>query len=206
MSTSLALSCKCGQFQAILHDVSGANGNRVMCHCKDCQSFAHYLERAEDVLDEYGGSDIFQTSPMRLEVTQGMEQLTCMRLKPKGLTRWHAKCCKTPIGNTMASPGMPFVGLISACMKPADGQALDDILGPSRGRIHTQSAKGDTAQLKNTSILSMLAKFGGIIIKGRLQGAHKKSLFFDAQTRQPIVAPYILSEAELQAVETARDA
>ena len=71
----------------------------------------HFLERGE-LMDEWGGSEVFQTTPARIEFTQGADQLACMRLSPKGLMRWYARCCNTPIANTLPSPGMAFAGIL----------------------------------------------------------------------------------------------
>ncbi len=56
------------------------------------------------VLDERGGSQIIQVPPKNLTFTQGREVLASMRLTEKGLLRWYAGCCNTPIGNTLITP------------------------------------------------------------------------------------------------------
>jgi len=64
------------------------------------------------ILDAQGGTDVVQTRPANLTFTHGQDTLACMRLTPKGLLRWYAACCNTPIGNTVANYRMPFVGLV----------------------------------------------------------------------------------------------
>src|SRR5262245_25612243 len=100
MPDDLAIRCDCGAVRGVARGVSGERGNRVVCYCDDCQSFAHVLERSEDTLDAHGGTEIFQMSPAQLEFTAGADRLACLRLTPKGLLRWYASCCRTPIGNT----------------------------------------------------------------------------------------------------------
>jgi hypothetical protein len=39
--------------------------------------------------------------------------LRLMRLSEKGLLRWYAGCCDTPLFNTMATPKVPFVGVLT---------------------------------------------------------------------------------------------
>jgi len=72
--------------------------NRCVCYCRDCQAFAHFLGKVDAILDERGGSEIIQVLPRNLTFTQGIELLACMRLTEKGLLRWYAACCNTPIG------------------------------------------------------------------------------------------------------------
>jgi hypothetical protein len=61
--------------------------NRAVCYCRDCQAFAHFLGRPEEILDSKGGSDVVQTTPARVTLTDGIEMLACMRLTEKGLRR-----------------------------------------------------------------------------------------------------------------------
>ena len=61
----LPLRCRCGRMRGVAIDVSPSTGLRFVCYCKDCQAFAHFLERA-DVLDPAGGTDIFQMPPGRV--------------------------------------------------------------------------------------------------------------------------------------------
>ena len=104
------LQCRCGTLKGSVE--SPKSGNRVICYCNDCQAFAYCLGRADDVLDERGGSDVIQILPKNITFTQGVEALACMRLTDKGLLRWYASCCNTPIGNTLATPKMSFIGLL----------------------------------------------------------------------------------------------
>ena len=69
--------------------------------------FAHFLERAEDVLDGYGGTEVLQLSQGRLRLERGSDRLACLRLTPRGLLRWYAGCCDTPIGNVPAQRRLP---------------------------------------------------------------------------------------------------
>jgi hypothetical protein len=204
----LPLRCTCGTLGGIVRGVSARAGNRLVCYCDDCQSFAHFLGGAERILDEHGGTDIFQTSPARVAIAQGADRLACMQLRPGGLLRWYASCCRTPIGNTLATAKLPFVGLIHACTPAAAaGPARDDALGPSRGRVHVRFAKGDPARLDGSrTALSLVARFAAVALAARLRGEHRRSPFFDARSGLPVVAPRVLRPEELRGVEAARDA
>ena len=209
MPTDLPIRCSCGALRAVARGVSSNRGNRLVCYCDDCQSFAHFLERADQILDPHGGTDIFQTSPARLEITEGVKHLACIRLKPGGLLRWYADCCRTPIGNTLASRQVPFVGLIHSRTDPAsDGPSRDEALGPIRAHVNGRFAKGDRAQLDahDRAAVSTIFRFVAILLIARLRGDHKRSAFFDAETGEPIAEPRVLSADELRRVETARDA
>ena len=194
----LPLQCRCGAVRGIAHGVSPAIGNHCVCYCDDCQAFAKFLGRARDVLDPNGGSDIFQVSPARLELTAGVERVACVRLTPKGLARWYTSCCNTPIGNTMATPGIPFVGLIRAFVPEPTGAALGSI----RARVHRQFATGDRAAIPpdNQPQWRMLLRVIGLMLGWRLRGDHKRSAFFDAVSGEPLKPPRVLSEAERAAL------
>lgn len=208
MPADLPLRCSCGTVRGVARGVSAARGNRVACYCDDCQSFAWFLGRADEILDAHGGTDIFQMSPARLELGCGREQLACLRLTPGGLLRWYADCCKTPIGNTMAARQVPFVGLVhSFCDHAAHGPSRDETLGPVRGRVNGRFAAGDRSTLDahDRAPFSMLPRLAWMIGLARLRGEHARSVFFDAETGELSVDPRVLTPEELQAVEQTRD-
>ena len=182
----------------------------MVCYCGDCQSFAHFLGRANEILDVHGGTEIFQTSPARLEIAQGQHRLACMRLTPKGMVRWYAECCRTPIGNTLITPQVPFVGLILlACTEAnAAGGSRDEVLGPVRARVNTGSAKGNAVErgIRDSGMVPSLLRFARLVLQARLRGDHKASPFFDPRTGQPRATPRVLSGPELREVERRRDA
>lgn len=208
MPVDLPIRCSCGALRGVASGVSGAVGNRVVCYCDDCQSFLHFLGNATEVLDAHGGTDIFQMSPARLRFTEGSERLACMRLRPRGLLRWYADCCKTPIGNTPPTRALPFVGLIRVCVEPFSGVlSADGVLGPVRARVNARFAKGERAALDahDKATASMILRFLRILAMARLRGDQARSPFFDA-AGAPIVEPHVLSEEELARVEATRDA
>lgn len=102
--------CTCGQVQGIIHDVAPHRGNHVKCYCKSCQTAAHVLGH-QDVLDEHGGTEVFQTVPSKIEFQTGIENLACLRLSPKGLLRWHASCCNAPLLTMPSTPKLAVAGL-----------------------------------------------------------------------------------------------
>lgn len=183
---STALQCRCGTVKALVAEPRSAN--RVLCYCKDCQAFAHFLGRVPEVLDERGGSDVIQVMPKTVTFSQGIDSLACMRLTSKGLLRWYAACCRTPIGNTLHTPKLSFVGLVHTCLE--DPEAF----GPIRVVVNTKSAKGEPKP-KQTGVGTMLGWFFGHALKARFNGDYKRTPFFRADG-SPIVMPHVLSSEE----------
>ncbi len=209
MTADLPIRCTCGALRGVARAVSASSGNRCVCYCDDCQSFAHFLGRASEILDARGGTEIFQMSPAHFSITQGADHLACMRLTPKGLVRWYADCCKTPIGNSLMTSQVPFVGLIHACFDQSPGTpSPDEVLGPVRAHVFTRFAKGDRERfpLRDSGKARAIARFAALLLRARLRGDHKASPFFDPNTGAPRPTPRVLSEPELREVVRARDA
>lgn len=122
------LNCSCGAMEWQVADT--AQGTHLKCYCADCQTAARHLGHA-DMLED-GGTHIFHTLPADLQITKGAEHLALIRLSPKGLMRWHAGCCNTPIAATLPKTGFPFIGLVL----PPDNTSF----GKVQAHAFTQSA------------------------------------------------------------------
>jgi hypothetical protein len=204
--SDLALRCACGAVRGRLRDVSANSGNRLVCYCDDCQAFAHFLGHADAILDAQGGSDLFQLAPARIEITQGADRLACVRLTSKGLLRWYADCCKTPIANTMASSRAPFAGMLHSFVDHArDGRSRDEALGPVLGRVFARFrvAPDDPNAPPATERPSASIIFRSVrkLLMAWLRGEAAPSPFFDAQTGEPRATPKVLSDEELRALK-----
>jgi len=209
VTTDIPIRCSCGALRGTVRGAGPANGSRAVCYCDDCQSFAHFLGRAAEILDPLGGTDLYQTAPARVEIVEGARHLACMRLTGRGLLRWYARCCNTPLGNTMPNDQIPFVGLIHSCMDhDGVGQARDETLGPVRSRVHGRFARGDAASLgaHPDAPLAVMVRIAGTLLLRRLRGQHRPTPFFDTVTGRPVAAAHILDAGELETVEQARDA
>jgi hypothetical protein len=191
----IPLRCRCG---AVTGQVDTATGGlRVVCYCDDCQAYAHALARP-DVLDAWGGTDIWQTAPSRVTITQGSGQLRCLRLSGQGLMRWHTGCCATPVGNGMALARMPFIGLIHAFMD-LDPAGRDAALGPPT-RLHGRYATGVLPFPAHPKVPpGLMARTLVFLLRGKLSGRHRPTPFFDAAGR-PVVVPRVLGVAEREAL------
>ena len=174
----IPLKCECGLVQGTAHNITPTNGMRVVCYCDDCQAFAKFLDKEDDILDEFGGTDIFQMTPSQLKFTRGSDQLRCVRLKKKGLYRWYTGCCNTPIGNTVGA-GFAFVGVIHNIMD--DEGVREKNLGPVRTYVQGNFAKEGLPPEKYNEGFPFLTTMRVVwkLIVWRLQGKHKPSPFFN---------------------------
>jgi Family of unknown function (DUF6151) len=190
------LQCRCGTLKGYVDTAKPVN--RAVCYCKDCQAFAHYLGRPSEILDSNGGTDVIQTIPAKVTFTQGRETLACMRLSEKGLVRWYANCCNTPIGNTAANYRISFVGLIHNCLE-APVASLSESFGPVRMRSFTKNAK---TKVKGSpfGMVPGILRLIAMMLRARLNGAYKCTPFFVANTGVPIMAPKILTDSEREAI------
>jgi hypothetical protein len=193
------LRCTCGALKGYVSHPERVN--RVVCYCRDCQAFAHYLGRAGEILDAKGGTDVIQTIPANVTFTTGQEVLACMRLTEKGLVRWYAKCCNTPVGNTLADYRISFIGLVHSCLQAGD-QSLDDSFGPVRMWSFTKSAKGKVDSHRIAMIAGIL-RFTGMVARARISGDYKRTPLFSLGTGAPVTIPKILSPSERETVRNA---
>ena len=190
--TEVMLRCACGAFGAVLHRAGTRHGNRCVCYCTDCQNFAAYLGREEEMLDAHGGTDIYQASPGRLEILQGREHLACVHLTDKPTLRWFTNCCRSPVGNTLNSNRLPFIGVIaSAIDTSAIPGGLDELIGPIRARVNGAGAKGEVGELgiHQSAPLSLYWRFGRMVLAAKFSGEYRKSPLFDPESGRPIVKP-----------------
>ena len=184
------LQCRCGTIKGYISDPGSAN--RVVCYCKDCQAFARFLGQERETQDAQGGSEVIQTLPKNVTFTQGIDSLACMRLTPKGMIRWYAGCCKTPIGNTLENYKISFVGLLHDCLESSE-RPLPDSFGPIRTYANPQGAIGEPKP-KASGMGATLGWFAKTVIKARLNGDYRRTSFFKDGT--PIAVPRVLSSSE----------
>lgn len=209
MKKRITVACSCGRFAATAHDVAASSGNHVVCYCDDCQLFQHHLGKAGEVLDEHGGTDIFQISSAKFELVQGEEQLACLRLRPGGLIRWYARCCSTPLGNTLATPTMPFFGMLRTSMRAVDGGGdIEAATGPVLCGVYGSYAIGrpEGFRVYAKAPFWLLLRFMRKMLRWRFRGDVRRSPFFDTETGRLRVKPHVLSEGELAAAVERREA
>lgn len=133
------VGCKCGSVQLQIDVPRRSAGTRVVCHCRDCQAAANFLG-TQDRLAVGAGTDIWQTTPDKLRIVKGGEHLGILQLSPKGLYRWRATCCDTPMMNSLRKLTLPFVGIVLG----TPDAARDKITGPVFAHAFTASAPPGT--------------------------------------------------------------
>jgi len=190
------LGCRCGKVSGSVDRVESTN--RVICYCKDCQAFARFLGREDEILDERGGSDIIQALPKNVTFHQGIDSLACMQLTSKGLLRWYTRCCRTPIGNTLATPKWSFIGLLHSCLTQT-ATPLDASFGPVRSWVNTSGAKGEPKPA-TAGQAAVIGWFMRTTLRARINGDYRDTPLFQAGTGKPLVAPQVLNSSELARV------
>lgn len=186
---NLTLKCACGKLQGTINDVSPVLNKRFICYCDDCQAYAHYLDRVKQVLDVNGGTEIVTCYPASIHITQGIENLACVRLSDDGMFRWYAGCCKTPIANTPTNPKIAYAGVPSTI---TDFSNMGPIIARNHGKYgHGTLPAGTSAGAPLRFVLRLLP----FIFKGITQKLYQPSPFFDANLK-PRVAPTVLSDAD----------
>jgi hypothetical protein len=193
---SVPLRCACGAVRGELLDAEPARVNHVACYCRDCQAYAAFLGR-EGVLDALGGTTIVQTTPSRLRISAGREQLRSMRLSEGGLLRWYAGCCRTPIANMFNSPRSPFVGVPMVAVD-ADEPAKVAAFGPLLGHVNTTSAVGGHPAGLPKVPWAPMGRGLMLVLRSVLTGGHAPSAFREADGW--ISPPQVLSPEERAAL------
>ncbi len=187
------IKCTCGAVQGTITINDLATAKHFICLCDDCQAYAHFLARAPDILDKNGGTDILPVVPAEIKITAGFNKLKCVRLGPKGMIRWYAGCCKSAIANTPASAKMPYAGVFTSAIVQSEGHRLGPVYGRVLGKFGLAPLPPNTAQTMKPKVGIWVA---GFMMKAFLGRKNSPSPFFDAQTGQPTVEPYILNKEE----------
>ena len=187
---TIPLKCHCGEVTGSASDVTPTSGIRVICCCSDCQAFANHLNCDAAVLDEFGGTEIFQVSQSQVTIKRGEDKLRCLRLSEKGLLRWYTSCCNTPVGNTINAK-LPFVGVVHAFINDAH---RDQSLGPVNSVVQTQSAIGVPGYAKHHAKfpLGITLRIAKKMAMWKLKGMQSPSVFFGEDGR-PVVKPVVLN-------------
>jgi hypothetical protein len=193
MSPDVELHCRCGEVRGHTKGASPQTVNRVVCYCDDCQAYLHHLGRT-DLLDEHGGTDVVQVAPASLTFHRGAERIVGVRLTPKGLYRWYASCCKTPLGNTLG-PAIPFVGIVVQAFEGPDTRP-DDVFGHPIGAIQGKYAIGTPPVGASKLNVRLIARAVRMVLGWRLRGKTWPHPFFDRATRSPSRPVTTLSRAE----------
>ncbi len=187
------LRCRCGAIQGTVEPRHLYC--RAVCYCTDCQVFARYLGSPGENLDSRGGTEIVAILPAAVRFTAGVDKLACMSLSEKGLLRWYASCCRTPIGNTPRGWKTSYVGLIRTSLP-----TLDESFGPLKISFHAKSAHDHVEAAPLATFLAIM-RIMRKIIGARLSGRYKENPFFNASSGAPVSMPQVLTLAERKSLE-----
>lgn len=199
MGQDVELGCRCGEVHGWVRGVTPSTVNRGVCYCDDCQAFLHYLGRSE-LMDALGGTDIVQVAPRSVTFDRGVERIAAVRLGPKGLHRWYASCCKTPLGNTL-TPIIPFVGMGPEVFRGViDAGRRDEVFGPVRGASFAQYAIGGIPDGATKFPLGFILSAVRRILGWKLGGKAWPHPFFDRATRAPAFPVTTLPPEEREAL------
>ena len=185
------LRCRCGTFRG--HLERSASATRAVCYCKDCQAFARFLG-TPGVVDADGGTEVVASLPKHVHFTAGVDALSCLSLSERGLLRWYASCCNTPIGNTPRNFKLPYVGLIHACFE-GGSPGIETTFGPRRIAVNTQSARNAVRSTPLATAVRVVVLIAAALAD-RLGGTYRQNPFFAAATGAPIRDVRVLAKAE----------
>lgn len=149
------------------------------------------------------GRSTIRSMTHRFQCTCGQvrgEILACVSLSPRGLLRWYAACCGTPIANTPRDWRLPYVGLMHVCLRQPD--PLERSFPQVDMRVNTKSAHGavprDTGLAGKLRFLRMVVRLAGM----RVTGAYRSTPLF-SRSGEPVAAPRVVAREEVEAARRA---
>ena len=190
---SLPLRCVCGALQGALAAVAEPR-TRGRCYCNDCRAYGVWLGR-DRVLDAQGGTEVVQTWPSRVRLTAGVEQVRLMKLSPKGLHRWFAGCCRTPIANGFGPGRAPFLGLQARFVAPDARPRLDELFGAAHGVQGRFAPGGCPPGVHASASAGILWAATGMLVRGLWAGGHAPHPLFSAEGAAIATAEVLTAEA-----------
>ena len=186
--------CRCGTVHGeILHTERSL---RAACYCRDCQAYAHLLGQGAQVLDANGGTEVVIARSPDVRIHGGREQLACLSLSPRGLLRWYARCCDTPIANTPRDWRLPYVGMVHTCLHRP--RPLEQAFPRVQLRVNTKSAHGTPPASSRAAGVARFLRMALRLASARLAGAYRRTPFFDHEGA-PVAAVKVVDRPALQA-------
>lgn len=195
---TLPFACECGKIAGVVEKANPTQGDHIVCHCTDCRDLVRHLGQEERVLDELGGTALYQSRCARMRLHRGTEHLASLHMTDGKTLRWYAACCNSPLFNTYANGRIPYVTTILA---NCDAEKRAELLGSPIGHVFAEEATGDTSGLPKMSMAQLMRRFFKRMIKDILSGDRRRSDLFDAKTLEPIAKPRRLSPEERSALE-----
>lgn len=169
--TDANVNCRCGKVHLTIQ--TGGPGKHLKCYCKYCQGFARHFGEGQRLLDTRGGTSVFQLSPHRVEIAKGTDELAWFKLSEKGVMRWYANCCGTPLLNTLETPKLPLISLLTGNVHGVE-------LGPVKYHSSVENAAPGAvlSPAGRVALAGIVLGFLGRVIAARLSGNWRKNPFF----------------------------
>lgn len=182
---TIGFSCSCGEVAGQVDVPSPSAGNHIVCHCPDCRASAIHLGQPDPGAEN--GTELWQTAPDHVTILQGADRLAIQQLSPKGLYRWYASCCNTPLFSTLRKPRLAFVGL--------NANRLDDTapLGPLIGHAFLPGGPGKTYRHEGFNRIGM--RIARMMLAANLSGRWRQTPFFD-ETGKATAPTHVISKEE----------
>jgi hypothetical protein len=184
------LRCRCGALEG--HVLPSRSATHAVCYCRDCQAYARFLGQA-GIVDEDGGTEVVAMLPARVQLTRGLTHLACLSLSERGLLRWYARCCATPIANTPRNPRVPYAGVVHSCL--GDAAAIRSTFGALRIAVNTKSARHAVRSTPAATLIGVLG-LAAALLGARLSGSYRRNPFFEASSGAPIKPVRVLTPDE----------
>lgn len=184
------LRCRCGALEG--HVIPSRSATHAICYCRDCQAYARFLGEA-GIVDEDGGTEVVAMLPAHVQLTRGLEHLACLSLSERGLLRWYASCCATPLANTPRNPGVPYAGVVHTCL--GDAASIERAFGPLRLAVNTKSARHEVRSTPVGTVMGVLG-LATALLGSRLSGSYRRNPFFEPGLRAPIRPVRVLTREE----------
>ncbi|THJ36048.1 hypothetical protein E8K88_01890 [Lampropedia aestuarii] len=194
-ATSLSMQCTCGAFKARLE--RPRNALRVVCYCRDCQSYSHYLTTYAPLkLDQHGGTEVIALAPEHLKLEQGAEQLRCISLSAQGTYRWYTHCCGSAIAVTPRQARLAHVSIAASALRDA-GVDVEAAFGPLQVVANRASAHGNALPRPTKQSLFILLYGMGLLLQ-RSTGRWRENALLQPGTWQPIVPVHVIERTQRQ--------
>jgi hypothetical protein len=184
MTNTVTLECLCTAVKGSIKIVPKSFFH-VQCLCCDCQKFASYLKNEENILDEHGATELFQTYPNCMKITEGENKIAAVQFGEKGIYRWHTTCCNMPLANTMSSSKAPFIGVSVKLMKFINEEEKTRTIGPITMKAFGKYSRGKMPKDAHPKFpISFMPKILAFMLKGVIGSKNSPSPFFNG--KEPI--------------------
>ncbi len=181
-------SCTCGQLSGCIRNVAPQTVVRARCFCADCRA-AEICHNQPDPGEN--GVDLVMVDPATLSIDQGADNLAAIKIYPKGILRWYAKCCGARLFNTLDTARFVFITVA------ADRVDKKDALGPEQARAFVKQPNGKVKH-ENAGRLyvPMILRSVGRLFTGRW----RDNPLFDRETGAMRAEPHILTREERRSI------